>query len=166
MFCGWAVLLLLSNGILCLFISWKEEEIPNAYLFDQALALIALTKEGNWEGGDPINEEAVIAESLVQFLIAEQKIDGHWARNWNPNTGAELVDDMWVGDQAWCVLAMMVYYLKSSNSSLGIGTRGLGKLPISLSAFTAVATSSGRRPNLSRFNNCFCCLVALPLSIN
>ena len=38
-------------------------------------------------------------KKLADFLISKQKGDGHWARGWNPRTGAELADDGWVGDQ-------------------------------------------------------------------
>jgi len=50
-----------------LFLSWKEEELqnppPKAWLYDQALVLIALTREGNWENGVPTNNTAQAAKT-------------------------------------------------------------------------------------------------------
>ncbi len=122
------------NGLLT---SWREEYPPTAVLYDQALALIALTREGVWvsphsgswgrsvaltrEGvlanGAPANACALASRKLAQFLVTSQKSDGHWARKWNPSTGAELQDDRWVGDQAWCVMALTEYALRSGNVS-------------------------------------------------
>ncbi|MCP3960318.1 MAG: hypothetical protein GY719_20945 [bacterium] len=102
-----------------LFVSWKEEEIeqppPKAWLYDQALVLIALTREGTWEGGTAVDTEAQAADQLVDFLLTEQQLDGHWARSWNPRTGEVLADDEWVGDQAWCVLALVEYANKTGD---------------------------------------------------
>lgn len=104
-----------------LFLSWKEEEQdnppPKAWLYDQALVLIALTREGKWKNGTPDNKAAQAAKKLVEFLIANQKSDGHWARGWNPNSGIEISDDSWVGDQAWWVMALSIYSNKSSELS-------------------------------------------------
>jgi hypothetical protein len=124
------------NGLLT---SWREEYSPTAVLYDQALALIALTREGVWvlphagswgrsvaltcEGvwanGAPANACAVASRKLAQFLVTSQKSDGHWARRWNPLTGAELPSSapLWVGDQAWCVMALTEYALRSGNVS-------------------------------------------------
>lgn len=98
---------------LCL--SWKEEPNPKAWLYDQALALIVLTREGIWLNEVPQNEAALSAKALVDFITSKQKLDGHWPRGWNPDTGAELVDDLWVGDQAWWVIALEQYAEKSQD---------------------------------------------------
>ena len=99
-----------------LFVSWKEEEFenppPKSWLYDQALVLISLTREGSWEDDTPLNEAAQAAKKLVDFLTSQQKGDGHWARGWNPRSGAELGDDGWVGDQAWWVMALAIYSKK------------------------------------------------------
>ena len=104
-----------------LFESWKEEESqnppPKSWLYDQALVLIALTREGSWQAGTPMNAAAHAAEKLVGFITAAQKADGHWARGWNPRTGQELVDDGWVGDQGWWVMALCIYAKKSGHAS-------------------------------------------------
>jgi len=34
-----------------LLVSWKEESVPLAWLYDQALALVVLARAGNWDGG-------------------------------------------------------------------------------------------------------------------
>jgi hypothetical protein len=98
-----------------LLVSWKEEPQLKAHLYDQALALIVLTREGLWNANAPANEAAQKAGKLVNFLAHVQKADGHWGRTWNPETGQELVDDQWVGDQAWWVMALMEYATKSQD---------------------------------------------------
>lgn len=104
-----------------LFVSWKEEEFEQpparAWLYDQALVLIALTREGTWEAGTATNAAAQAAEKLVGFLTGKQKGDGHWARGWNPRTAEELADDGWVGDQAWWVMALSIYAGKAGGSA-------------------------------------------------
>jgi hypothetical protein len=62
------------------------------------------------------NESARGAARLASFLVSHQKNDGHWTRTWNPVTGAQLADDRWVGDQAWCVMALMTYAAKSNDT--------------------------------------------------
>lgn len=103
-----------------LFQSWKEEIPGKAHLYDQALTLLALTREGSWRGGLPLDEPAQKADSLVNFLISVQKPDGHWARTWAPESGAELSDDGWVGDQAWWVMALMEYAAKSGHPAAAV----------------------------------------------
>jgi len=100
-----------------LFLSWREEPSPKAWLYDQALALIALTRAGRWKAGLPVTEAARAAAQLVTFLERAQKDDGHWARGWNPETGEELLDDGWVGDQAWSVMGLALYSKKSGSTS-------------------------------------------------
>ncbi len=92
-----------------LFVSWKQEPTPKAWLYDQALALIVMTRQGLWLDGTPQNEAASKAQRLARFLISRQKSDGRWARAWNADSGAEIADDKWVGDQAWCVIALSEY---------------------------------------------------------
>jgi hypothetical protein len=99
-----------------LLLSWKEEPSPKAWLYDQALALIVLTREGVWTEGAPTNEAARAAAKLVGFLVPAQKPDGHWGRAWDPVRGVELVDDGWVGDQAWWVMALSTYSRKSGDA--------------------------------------------------
>ncbi len=107
-----------STGLL---VSWQEEELenppPKAWLYDQALALIALTREGRFTHGVPANAAAQAARNLAGLLIRQQKSDGHWSRTWNPRTGAELLDDRWVGDQAWWVMALAGYANKFGDPS-------------------------------------------------
>jgi len=100
-----------------LFRSWQEESEPRAYLYDQALTLIVFAREGKWANGIPLNEAAQQAQKLVAFLCARQKPDGHWARAWHPETGDELVDDRWIGDQAWWVMALAEYLNQSKDPS-------------------------------------------------
>ncbi|NUO80516.1 T9SS type A sorting domain-containing protein [candidate division KSB1 bacterium] len=54
---------------------------------------------------------------MVDFLISKQKADGHWARTWRTETGEELNDDLWVGDQAWLVMALVRYAEKSGDAN-------------------------------------------------
>jgi hypothetical protein len=100
-----------------LIVSWKEESEQKAYLYDQALALIVLSREGRWQVGTPQNEATVGAKRLADFIVTHQKSDGHWARAWLPRTGAQIVDDQWIGDQAWCVIALNQYIASSGDTS-------------------------------------------------
>jgi hypothetical protein len=100
-----------------LFVSWKEERPPIAWLYDQALVLIVLTREGVWRNSVPLNAAAQQAQKLTHFLRTVQKPDNHWPRAWNPATGQELVDDGWVGDQAWWTMALMEYARKSGDAT-------------------------------------------------
>jgi hypothetical protein len=100
-----------------LFLSWKEEPDPKAWLYDQALVLILLTREGEWEDNLPVNDAAEKADSLVKSVNSDQYTDGHWPRCWNPETGDILVDDRWAGDQAWWTMALMQYYKKSEDTA-------------------------------------------------
>ncbi|MBI4586712.1 MAG: hypothetical protein HY717_22085 [Planctomycetes bacterium] len=63
-----------------LVVSWKEESSPKAWLYDQGLALLVLSREGIWSAGAPANEPARAAKKLADFLAARQKGDGHWPR--------------------------------------------------------------------------------------
>jgi hypothetical protein len=101
-----------------LFLSWKEEPSPKAWLYDQALVLRVLTREGTWLNGNPINNEALKADKLVNFIFDQQMEDGHWPRGWDPETGVILSYDEWVGDQAWMTFALQTYRLKSGNDSV------------------------------------------------
>ncbi|RPH91911.1 MAG: hypothetical protein EHM72_18225, partial [Calditrichaeota bacterium] len=103
-----------SSGLL---VSWKEESDAKAYLYDQALALIVLSRRGLWYEGKAQNEAAVAADRLADFLISRQKHDGHWARAWDPHTGAQIVDDSWIGDQAWCIIGLKQYALLSGKTA-------------------------------------------------
>lgn len=109
--------LLASQASTGLFISWQQEPSQKAYLYDQALVLIVLTREGIWQQGRPDNDAAQAAQRLVTFISQVQKSDGHWARAWNPHTGEELSDDGWVGDQAWWVMALSSYAARSGDTA-------------------------------------------------
>ncbi len=100
-----------------LLVSWLEEPSPTAWLYDQALAMIVLARAGLWVNRAPANPAAAACGHLAQFLLAAQYPDGHWARAWNPTSGAQLVDDGWVGDQAWCAMALSEYALRSGNAT-------------------------------------------------
>ena len=106
-----------SNG---LFISWREEAPQKSYLYDQALVLAVLTREG-WRQDNAAARAA--AQRLVAFVSQVQKPDGHWARGWDSNSGGELLDDGWVGDQAWWVTALSSYVARSGDFSAQISAR-------------------------------------------
>jgi len=106
--------------------SWKEEPSPKAWLYDQALALIVLTREGQWQSGAAADETALQAEQLADFLVQHQKKEGHWARGWQPDSGVELVDDGWVGDQAWAVLALTEYAAKANDAQAANAAQAAG----------------------------------------
>ncbi len=107
-----------QNNDTGLFLSWKEEHPPKAYLYDQALVLLVLTREGRWLNGNPTNNEALKADKLVYFLVNHQMDDGNWSRCWDPGTGKTISQDEWVGDQAWMTFALQTYRLKRGNDSV------------------------------------------------
>jgi hypothetical protein len=130
-----------------LFLSWKEEAQqdppPKSWLYDQALVLTALMREGRWSGGQPRNDAARAAKRLVDFLAGVQKADGHWARGWNPDTGEELSDDGWVGDQAWWVMALALYAQKAGDApAAGSAQRGADWLVSRIDSQGKVVTST------------------------
>jgi hypothetical protein len=130
-----------------LFVSWQEEEAesppPKAWLYDQALVLLALTRAGSWQAGSPTNAAAQAAENLVAFISVAQKADGHWARGWQPRTGQELLDDGWVGDQGWWVMALGSYARKSGRAAaLAAAQRGADWLARQIDAAGKVTAST------------------------
>jgi hypothetical protein len=130
-----------------LFVSWREEEAPGraakSWLYDQALVLIALSREGQWQAGAPANPAAAAAGRLVGFITARQKSDGHWARCWNSRTGEELTDDRWVGDQAWWVMALAQYAGKSGASAARVSAeRGAAWLAAQIDSSGKLVTST------------------------
>ncbi len=101
-----------------LFVAWKQDSVPNAYLYDQALALIVLTREG-WKSVNPSQQAAQSAKRLVEALnLKQDPSDGHWPRHFDPQTGNVKGDNQWVGDQAWWIMALMQYFIKSGDSSV------------------------------------------------
>lgn len=109
--------LLASQASTGLFISWQQEPSQKAYLYDQALVLIVLTREGTWQQSRPDNDAAQAAQRLVTFMNQAQKGEGYWPRVWNPYTGEKLSDDDWVGDQAWWVMALSSYAARSGDTT-------------------------------------------------
>jgi hypothetical protein len=108
-----------------LFLSWKEEPAEKAWLYDQALALIALARNGAWHDGEPRDDShsARAASAIADFLVRAQKGDGHWARCWDPSSGSQFVDDQWVGDQSWCVLSLSLYAEVSGDAAARTAAR-------------------------------------------
>ena len=130
-----------------LFVSWREEESPQSpaksWLYDQALVLIALTREGSWNAGSPTNQAAQAAHKLANAITGKQKADGHWARGWNSRTGQELVDDGWVGDQSWWVMALSCHARKSgASSAMDSAQLGAAWLAARIDALGKVASST------------------------
>jgi hypothetical protein len=133
-----------STGLLT---SWFEEPSPKAYLYDQGLALIALSREGVWTNGTPANAPAAASAALAQFLVSAQKPDGHWVRVWDPVSGAELADDRAVGDEAWCVMALAEHAFRSrhaaTRSAASAGAQWLAGLIDPSGAITGWASTEG-----------------------
>lgn len=103
-----------TNG---LFLSWKEDPSPAAWLYDQALALIVLTREGTWINSVASNSTAAAADKLWNFLSSQQQSNGTWVRGWNPSTLEVLSTNLWVGDQAWLDIALVQYASKSGHTA-------------------------------------------------
>lgn len=100
-----------------LFQSWQEDPSHAAWLYDQATALIVMTRKGLWTNGIPVNAPAIAADKLWAFLEPAQNADGSWARGWNAGTGAVLSSVLWVGDQSWIDIALVQYALKSGHTA-------------------------------------------------
>lgn len=130
-----------------LLVSWFEEPTPTAWLYDQALALVAFSRDGRWTNGTPADPSALAAAKLAQFLVGAQKPDAHWPRTWNPVSGVELGDDGWVGDQAWCVMALAEYAFRSGNSAARAaaarGAQRLAGLVATNGAITGFSSTEG-----------------------
>lgn len=115
-----------SNGLI---VSWKEEPDQKSWLYDQAVALIALTRAGTWDNG-PANDAARAAERLANFLKARQKLTqeetGFWARGFRTSDGAEINTDTWVGDQSWTAVALSIYAKKANDPEAMLAARRSG----------------------------------------
>ncbi len=114
-----------SNGLI---VSWKEEPDQKSWLYDQALALMALTRAGVWDNG-PANDAARAAERLANFLKARQKFSGdtaYWARGWRTSDGTEISDSLWVGDQAWTAIALSAYAKKANDPNAMLAAQRSG----------------------------------------
>jgi hypothetical protein len=108
------------------FISWEGEQTPSAILYDLALVLIALSREGTWDGGVPMNAAARAADRLATRLVTEldDNLNGngrpYWPRRWNAETGIITDGDPdrpWEGDEAWATMAMLIYSRKSGSEA-------------------------------------------------
>lgn len=100
--------------------SWAEEPEQKAYLYDQALALLVLTNEGQWTVAGPANEMAEAAARLVQAVNSRQKSAGYWPRRFRPDSGEPWPTgdpgfDYWIGDQAWWVYALAAFSAKADD---------------------------------------------------
>jgi hypothetical protein len=115
-----------STGLLT---TWAED--GTSWLYGQGLALKALSMEGSWSAGVPINAAAVAAEKLALFLANHQQPEGYWPRAWNSSTGAVTVlreadGTVWMGDFPWTITGLQAYYKKSGDSRVKVAiSKGL-----------------------------------------
>lgn len=82
--------------------SWQEEPICTAHIYDQALALLAFSREEMWAAAD----------SLVDGLARAQNGDGSWSKSYDCSNAAlpcADCDNKWEGDVAWAVYALSHY---------------------------------------------------------
>ncbi len=86
--------------------SWQEEAADNAYLYDQALAVLVLT-----------DTHRSRADQLVAKLIELQNADGSWNSNFRFLTGAKVGPASDIGPIAWAVYALARYHLKTGNAA-------------------------------------------------
>jgi len=91
-----------------LFRSWSDDLEGWGWLYDQALALLMLTRESRWAEAD----------QLATRLVQEQEVEGeqgHWAIAWNYCDPAIERLDEWAGDQAWTAFALHRYAIVRRN---------------------------------------------------
>ena len=79
--------------------SWLEEPTCVSHVYDQALALLVMTRETRW--GD--------ADAIVGALAEIQNPDGSWFKAYDCATLVPVTDNRWEGDVAWAVLALNRY---------------------------------------------------------
>ncbi len=96
-----------------LFTSWSSG--PNAYLYDQGLVLIVVTREGVWQNGIPQNESARAAKKLADFLVAHQLPGGNWPSAWDAHTGNVTGPPLGVGGDSYVAIALVTYANKVSD---------------------------------------------------
>lgn len=104
-----------STGLLT---TWTED--GSSWLYGQGLALKALSMEGIWNLGIPINTAAIAAQKLALFLTAHQQPEGYWPRAWNSQTATitvlrEADGTVWMGDFPWIITGLQAYYKKSGD---------------------------------------------------
>lgn len=90
-----------------LFTSWSSG--PNAYSYDQGLALMVVTREGVWLNGIPQNRSARAATRLVDFLVVHQLPSGNWPFAWDARTGQLTAPPLGVGGDAYVTMALVTY---------------------------------------------------------
>jgi hypothetical protein len=98
-----------------LFTSWSSGS--EAYMYDQGLVLIVVTREGVWQNGIPQNESARAAKKLADFLVANQKPAGNWASAWDAPTGNEIGPPVGVGGDSYVVMALVTYANKAGDAA-------------------------------------------------
>jgi len=101
-----------------LLTTWTQD--GTSWLYGQGLALKALSLEGSWSLGVPVNAPAVSAEKLALFLAANQRPEGYWPRSWNSESGAIVVlresdGTVWMGDFPWIITGLQAYFKKSGD---------------------------------------------------
>lgn len=79
--------------------SWEPDVACLAYTYDQAIALIALTRERMWAAAD----------ALVDALADRQNADGSWLNAYDCENGAPPSLDKPVGSNAWMAYAISRY---------------------------------------------------------
>jgi hypothetical protein len=84
--------------------SWQEETPGKAWLYDQALALLVLSKT------DPVR-----ATTLAATLAGLQNADGSWYDGYAADSKAPLTLNKWEGSVAWLVYALTRYVAAGGN---------------------------------------------------
>jgi hypothetical protein len=107
-----------ATGLLC---TWKKDSL--SYLYGQGLALKALSLDGVWNNGIPVNPSAQAAQKLASFLKNNQNVNGYWPRTWHSISGRvvrNLEDDstVWEGDNPFIINGMHFYMCQSGDSSV------------------------------------------------
>ncbi len=107
---GWIASQQKASGLLK---SWQEEPGCTAHIYDQALALIVLSRAGRWAEAD----------ALVAGLAQAQNPDGSWYKSYDCSDSAPACVHchLWEGDIAWAIYALGRYRaLGGTNPVAGI----------------------------------------------
>lgn len=96
-----------TTGVAKLVKSYETTSIVGAWVYDQAIAVIAFTAAGDDSS----------ARLVLNALQLKQAVDGSWDFAYAYNTGAKLDTRILVGTNAWAIIAIAQYELMTRDDS-------------------------------------------------